>query len=1296
MGSIVDQLRQIWPAATETWLWAALALVGTLVLLAVLARALFFRPFDPSALVKSVLRIAAKTLEKGPAEGAQTFGKEAGDLLRDAIGPGDKPVTDALKSEVADILWRRWRDARWSKSHKLPKAVWQDAQRLWEHRAGDIVLSIDELKAARFDPALLKQRFKEKLEAAAGRDAAGASIVSVLWPVLEVLYPTLIARPKAQAAVQLLMGQRMLELQERAAETAQRIDERTAETHSRVSDAHAAIIGVAGDLAEMKPQIIKQLDVVTGFEELPLDHVRRLPTALVVADYGIIPYDDSRGLKADLLGWALDNSNAGPAGRLYAAAGGYGKTRLALEAVTILREEHGWRTGLLPRAALEKTDIHGEQDADARLKRFFDSRGDKGALLVLDYAEGRTAQIERVTKAALASKGSPIRIMLLARGAGEWWEELHKESREIQLVYDQTPVAAIAGDIAPERRETFFNAAANAFAKQLTAAQSSDDLLLSADWEAKPISAKRLAAPEVGSPLSLAFEAFLHVRGVDPEDSPLAEMAREERRHWARALKIKASDVARIGDPRVEAVNRCAAVLTLIQGTEPASRPETDNARDKVLQVGLKDAFPPANNAENAKFYADTRSAIERLYRRSDQTGESLRPVLPDILGERIVGEALKSTPALLPSIFEHLFESAVTTFTVLNRITKPTIEGPGLHGMTEIVEPVLSATVSALEKERFVQLLSPLLQASMIEPGGIHNAAAQALELLHEPLRAVAAGSVLETASKLGISAGTTPLRLRRLMEIAARLSQSESLDIIFASMLRQKGVETEDSKHDFSLVALRASSQLYQVGRTSEALVAAQKAVAMLDELSQANQQQYDLSLAGALNNLSVIQAELGKLDHAINAAQRAIECYERVGTSLNDKHRSDFSMLLTNQATYLLRKSRLGEAREASLRSVQLLRSLADHDPSFHEPLATSLMNLASILLMSGEIQMARSAASDMLELVEGLHSDDPDAHLPMLAKSLLQNAQIHSASGEIAPALRCYERVMALLSPKTQYLTAEERSLLVRAAQNLKKIAAGNGMSAEEVDARISNLTGGSVFREIVPHPESEGGLADVNASVALARTDYADNPRLLAMNITLPLMMQAREQARRGELEQSLQAVTEAIGHFTYLSDGGEPQRLLQFVEAFCFKGMLLLTMERPSEAEVCFFNGLSAVFRSENPDFSNLVRVIYDLDKGLLKAAIRSGKTSSEASKLTQDSSGGLPPMFHVYNAWAQAGNSGDIAGAKRIYDAFLELMDNNLQDQLLDFMRDQFHAAAAEAGSAWKYGPLPMRRHSA
>lgn len=672
MDYAMEILKRYWPAASETWLWAALALVGTLVSLAVLARALFFRPFDPSAMVKSVLRIAAKTLEKGPAVGAQTFGKETGDLLRDAIGPGDKPVTDTLKSEVADILWRRWRDARWSKSHKLPQAVWQDAQRLWEQCADDIVLSIDELKAARFDPALLKQRFKEKLAAAGGGGAAGASIVSALWPVLEELYPTLIARPKAQDAVQLLMGQRMLELQERAVETAQRIDERTAETHSRVSDAHAAIVGVAGDLAEMKPEIIKQLDVVAGFENLALDHVRRLPTALVVADYGIIPYDDSRGLKVDLLSWALDASHSGPAGRLYAAAGGYGKTRLALEAVTILREEHGWRTGLLPRAALEKTDIRGEQDADARLKRFFDSRGDKGALLVLDYAEGRTAQIERVTKAAIASRGSPIRIMLLARGAGEWWEELHKESREVQLVYDQTPVAAIAGDIAPERRETFFIAAANAFAKQLADAQTSDDLLLSADWEAKPIPAKRLAAPEVGSPLSLAFEAFLHVRGVDPEDSPLAEMAREERRHWARALKIKASDVARVNDPRIDMMHRCAAVLTLMQGTERSSVTTTDKALERLLQLALDGVvFPGSSDVERASSYATVAKSIDRLYRRTFSDGDHFAPIVPDVLGEEIVGNAINMYGSNVVEVVAREQRHHLALFWVLSRMSQ-------------------------------------------------------------------------------------------------------------------------------------------------------------------------------------------------------------------------------------------------------------------------------------------------------------------------------------------------------------------------------------------------------------------------------------------------------------------------------------------------------------------------------------------------------------------------------------------------------------------------------------------------
>lgn len=472
---------------------------------------------------------------------------------------------------------------------------------------------------------------------------------------------------------------------------------------------HETLASLKVGVGALTKELIKELDLIVEYDRLPLDYVRRLPTAIVVADYGIIPYDDTQKLRENLLAWAKDVSQPHAAGRLYCSAGGYGKTRLALESITHL-QEIGWRAGILPRTALEKTDVHGEQDADARLDRFFAGRGEGGALLVLDYAEGRAGQIERVTKAALrANEGCPIRIVLLARSAGDWWEQLIYESRDIQCVFERDPIPGMSEGIPVHRRATFFKCAASAFATKLLQAQNKHDPLLADDWDARPVPLKRLEAYEFCSPLSLAFEAFLHVRGVSVRDSPLTEMAREERRHWARALKLPQEASVRIGDPRLKAIERCVAVLTLIQGTLPSSERATDDALDSFLTIALTDG-PVLGTTEisKANALAAVRTAIDRLYRYSVRNGYILRPVAPDLLGEHVVAQVLgRDGPGLMRQLLGYGTREIKNSFTVLDRISRPLVH----EGAEELLESTLRDVIWK-DFIEYAPLLIPVLQS--------------------------------------------------------------------------------------------------------------------------------------------------------------------------------------------------------------------------------------------------------------------------------------------------------------------------------------------------------------------------------------------------------------------------------------------------------------------------------------------------------------------------------------------------------------------------------------------------------
>lgn len=692
------------------WLWAAGIGLALLVLFLVL-RAVWLRPFDPREAVDAMIEVVSKSLESGPAAGAQSLFQKGADLVADATGPGAAPVTQVLAAEAKDILWRQWRDAKWGKRSRLPGPVWRAALAFWRARGGDILLSVEEIEAAGFNRKAMTARFREKLASVAKQEARGEDIENAVWRVVGGLYDALALRPNAQAAGALIRSEALAEGQSTLLRQTEIIDERT-------SQMHGALAGLAEDVGAVKQEMVRDLELAPD-RELTAQQIRRLPTALVVADYNVIPYLDHRGLEADLLAWAQDERSA-VAGRLYAAAGGYGKTRLALRAVKLLRER-GWRAGLLSRHALETQDVRGQEDSDVRLRRFFAGRGAAGAFLALDYAEGRQAQVERVARAALAAgPGGPIRIVLLARSAGPWWDDLQRDSRDVQLAFESAPIAAMSGDIPEASRAEFFDAAVAAFADALGKAQDLNEPLLAPDWSSRSRPDARIAA--AATPLAIAFEAYLHIRGVDVQTTPLEEMAREERRHWRRALKLGASDSDNPTEALVDAMHRCAAALTLRQGSEVGTGPKTDEELDATLRIAL-DRVPLRDATSAGLALRDLTNAIAKLYRLNEGGGERLRPVLPDLLGEHVCGSLGDSLSVIMKGVVDLPAREAIEAVFVSARMLDRRHE-------SRVRDAATAAIVSTLaEKQR--RVVQPLMHAARTSSGDLAEVLTSAVKTL-------------------------------------------------------------------------------------------------------------------------------------------------------------------------------------------------------------------------------------------------------------------------------------------------------------------------------------------------------------------------------------------------------------------------------------------------------------------------------------------------------------------------------------------------------------------------------------
>src|SRR5205823_9180178 len=96
--------------------------------------------------------------------------------------------------------------------------------------------------------------------------------------------------------------------------------------------------------------------------------------------------------------------------------GGMGKTRLFLETCQRM-QRRGWRAGFL----IASEAAHATADLWGALV-------DQGQplLVVVDYAESRRAELVALLSAADRSPHGRVRVVLLARAAGDWWEELKR------------------------------------------------------------------------------------------------------------------------------------------------------------------------------------------------------------------------------------------------------------------------------------------------------------------------------------------------------------------------------------------------------------------------------------------------------------------------------------------------------------------------------------------------------------------------------------------------------------------------------------------------------------------------------------------------------------------------------------------------------------------------------------------------------------------------------------------------------------------------------------------------------
>ncbi|MFJ8686961.1 hypothetical protein [Micromonospora wenchangensis] len=708
-----------------------------------------------------------------------------------------------------------------------------------------------------------------------------------------------------------------------------------------VSAAAAGVVGgfgptVADRLAAQREARRRGEDALRGVTsaELPASVAWLLHPSREVVDFL------GRGwVLRQLESWAADPGAV--AVRLLTGAGGVGKTRLAREFAGRLP---GWRCEWIHAGAEEQTAaLIASGGVPSRL------------LVVVDYAETRDrAGVAALVCAAQRATGVRVRVLLIARGAGLWWETLSaaypQQAQLLDAVTGRSQVVELPARIEESEPGEIVALAARDFAAHL----------------GRPVPAVEARnRPADTLVLRLHAEALLTVLDGQPRHGRydvLTEVLGHEARYWrfaARRAGLLTAD-----DPASDALLRQVVGVAALLGADGP-----DEVAGLIRRVPALVAAEP----ERVDRYA---AWLANLYPATD--GAGLGVVQPDLLAETLAVRVLIDYPAAeRVRVFTGLtVAQAVRALTVLGRARTHQADA------STLIEVALAADVP--------RMVEAVIEVGVQFPGVFTPGVVRLMEGEDIDLR---------WARRVADLVPYPSLELGRLaVALTTRIVAGFSLDT--APEVQARWMSTH-------------SIRLAEIGRRAEALDASQEAVNLYRQLATTNPDAHLPDLAGSHVNHAARLAEGGRQIEALTTSEQAVDLYRQLASTNRDAHLPDLAMSLNNHAVELAEAARHTDALATSEQAVNLYRQLTTTNPDAHLPnLAMSLNNHAVRLAEAARHTDALITSQEAVDLRRELTSTNRDAHLPDLAASLINHAVLLAEVGHQTGALTTSEQAVDL--------------------------------------------------------------------------------------------------------------------------------------------------------------------------------------------------------------------------------------------------------------------------------------------
>ncbi|MEO1405876.1 MAG: tetratricopeptide repeat protein [Pseudomonadota bacterium] len=629
--------------------------------------------------------------------------------------------------------------------------------------------------------------------------------------------------------------------------------------------------------------------------------------------------------KKAVLDWAQDPAKKSSV-RLISGPGGSGKTRLAAQVAKELAKR-GWSAGFL-RADLSRQPMI--------------SVSQKGLLLIVDYPEERSEQIERLLADVRETYRRPIRILLLSRFEAS--ERRNRPGTELSKIAELSleQPGGVEGASAAE----LVCAAANALAELMK-----NDLppLEGAEAWVNQHYTHRLPLFAIAAGIHAALEP---ARAFQLGGS---ELMRELAERELRRVRAAWSKLDRGGERALERLlalglftgngldeSQIREIAERDIGTELSGKKLIDAVRktswwltEEQRLVRLEPDRPAAAFLALAVLKDDAddlpKWMVGPATSAGTRFGETLSRLLFDLA--ELSGDAYRELEESSLVMLE-LFPESLSAF-----------ESVAFQSATQFSVRFVAAVCNRLLNGQ----LEPVRRARLLNNLGSHFSEVgqhdRALSLTQEGtniFRELATSNTDDALREFGVSLDDLAIRLHAVGKRDAALEVAEEA----VQTLRRLAPKEADLLSPHLVFAIsNLCTILFDAGRPNVAFENAKEALGMWRQLAGAEPQTYRGCLAAYLGNLSNWLAESGDGDSALAAAVEAVDIFRDLYFKRPDVFCSGLTVALGNLSLRLSRLGRYEAALAFALQEVQGRRDMANVRLAYLPQLAQALHNLSN---------------------------------------------------------------------------------------------------------------------------------------------------------------------------------------------------------------------------------------------------------------------------------------------------------------------------------------------------------------